>query len=467
MKLTDFYILSLLLLLLSSCTNEHLQEARTTVAEADSLMVVARAEGWYSTASGDSTCILGDSLRLAEAFCTLSKPSWRPVFYSKDYAHASYHYARLLREHGDYPAAMQAFIHIIHSPTSDHIIKGRAYTNIAELCHLAHDFDLSASIFEKSATSFLKAGDSIAYAFALNSKAFELAEKGCFDETRKLLSGLDSLQFSSVIYYKTAETRAKMYRDEQIFDSAIFYAQQSYEHGNRDVFPIHIIAQCYSLMGQADSALYYAKWVTRLPQSLNTRHNTLYILAHDNKSLTADEVLNLTSKRTDIQRLIISQQEKIVLSVQLFRDSKEQYGRFLFIGQIVLVFLFLAAMLITITIHILKRRHILNLCHQLCYAKDIEQILSWDNYNDMCIKVDKQFNGLVHRLIRMSLTEKEIRLCVLVLLDIPYKKMADLLAYSETGISKFKYSTAIKLGTTTKEMHNYLVRLALGKGIKR
>ena len=114
-------IVFLTALLLAACAPHSVDEARRVVAEADSL--------WQAGQTYD------DSLRLAQAYETLSSfnnpllSTFHPKR-STDYAHACYHYGRLLRRADDPVAAMQVFISGTHSGTNDHHILGRIYSNM-------------------------------------------------------------------------------------------------------------------------------------------------------------------------------------------------------------------------------------------------------------------------------------------------------------------------------------------------
>ena len=62
---------------------------------------------------------------------------------------------------------------------------------------------------------------------------------------------------------------------------------------------------------------------------------------------------------------------------------------------------------------------------------------------------------------RNMLTEKEIRLCVLTLLNFGYDEMANLLYYSPNGVGKFKMRTAKKIGATAKNLRDFLITIAV------
>ena len=93
---------------------------------------------------------------------------------------------------------------------------------------------------------------------------------------------------------------------------------------------------------------------------------------------------------------------------------------------------------------------------------DIEKDLQWKNYEQMCMTVDKHLNFLTNRLTNIyQLNEREIRLCVLVLLNMSRSEMSKLLNYSLSGMGKLKDTTAKKLGTTGAEMSDYLTKLII------
>ena len=124
------YIWMLLsLCLLTGCSFRSLHETLSVVGEADSL--------WQQGQMYD------DSVRLAQAYSTLRV--WR-TFYADAYAHACYHYGKLLRANDDPVAAMQVFIDATHSRTRDYHILGRVYSNMGSICHLAGDFPLEKCI---------------------------------------------------------------------------------------------------------------------------------------------------------------------------------------------------------------------------------------------------------------------------------------------------------------------------------
>ena len=114
------------------------------------------------------------------------------------------------------------------------------------------------------------------------------------------------------------------------------------------------------------------------------------------------------------------------------------------------------------------RRSALRLLENNCSrlrCSDFYAVVHWKNYKEMCVVVNGMFFAFADKLMQNHLNEKEIRLCVLVLVDgFSGKQMSDLLFYSESGIRSFKNKTAKKLGTDGKNLRNYLLNIALNEG---
>ena len=111
-----------------------------------------------------------------------------------------------------------------------------------------------------------------------------------------------------------------------------------------------------------------------------------------------------------------------------------------------------------------KKQEILDCCTILANSPNIKDDLCWNDFNQMCNFANKHFGLLVLKLQQTyNLSEREIRLCVLSLLNLSYDSMADLLYYAPNGIGKFKLRVAQKLGTTARNLQQFLIDIAMGK----
>ncbi|MBQ6724461.1 MAG: hypothetical protein IJQ84_08140, partial [Paludibacteraceae bacterium] len=199
-----------------ACTSSVRREAQETVVQVDSLW---RAGEAYT-----------DSAALAKAYETLSSSRYQllSIFNKQlatDYAHACYHYGKLLRAKENPAAAMECFINATHSRTRDYHILGRVYNNIGDICHIAGEYALSYEMFERSANEFLKDGDTLSYYYCLNDMAFELAVQGKKDSALHLLTNIERNCQDEDVLSRHIETKAAAYEAVHQYDSAIYYAK--------------------------------------------------------------------------------------------------------------------------------------------------------------------------------------------------------------------------------------------------
>ena len=115
------------------------------------------------------------------------------------------------------------------------------------------------------------------------------------------------------------------------------------------------------------------------------------------------------------------------------------------------------------------QNHLLSQIEDTCgifyQSLHLHKDLCWSDYNQMCKIVNQQFFFFAQKLqYSHLLSEREIRLCVLVLIGITNsKQLADMLLYSESGIRNFKNRTAKKLDTNSVELRNKLLKIAIGQ----
>ena len=464
-----FHILLLMLLCsLSACTPHALREAKQTVRQSDSLW---RAGQPYA-----------DSAQLAQAYETLER--WA-LFCPDDYAHACYHYGKLLRARENPVEAMQCFINAIHSHTRDYHILGRVYSNMGDIAHLASEFQLSYNMFELSANTFMRDNDTLSYYYCLNDMAFELADQEKKEETLALLDSIIMWCSDSDVLSKLNETKAEMYMRVGQYDSAIHYATLFYEKGNHEFTGILIKAQAYSFMGYKDSAVYYANMARSLSQDLFTLNSTLYILTHDDDSKSREDVRSVSADRSDVQKLIEIRQGKLSQAVQLLEQDLQRKPdlRWLYaiIGTIAIIgigiFFYVRRkqkrhQLLSQQIEDLEHQNkdsmsqrqeqIEATCALLASSPNLAETLSWKDFDQLCLVIDKQLNMFVTKLRQKQiLNETEMRLCILVLLNLSRNDIATTLPYALNSIGKLKDQTAKKLGTTGKNLHDFLLKLAV------
>ena len=489
MKRWGYIVLLLLVGMVGQgCSSRALHEAEAVVAQADSLWQAGLMYGIDA----------GDSLTLAQAYETLGDIPlpFRTLLglgSSDSYAHACYHYGKLLRAK-DHPAeAMQAFINATHSRTHDYHILGRVYSNMGSICHLAGEFPLSYDMYEKSAEMNLRNGDSLLYFYNLNNMAYELAEQGKKEETMALLNRIsvdcndnNALSWNNLI-------KAELYKNLKQYDSALYYANTLDYNSYYESTKLIIRMQSYLMMSSQDSAVYYAKQVLSISTDLFDRNNALYVLTNEDEAQEKSDIRRTASERSDIQKLLEIRQGKLSQAVQLLEQDLAKTPDLRWLYAVIATIIVIGSCLL-LYIHRKRNQHKLlsqqvddltnqtiaiqekneeltqsysnnynqikedidHKCTLLHDSEKIKRTLAWKNYHTMCTIVDKQFYMLASKLqSKQLLNETEIRLCILTLLDCGYDQMAELLYRSPSSMGTLKIRVAKKLGTTSKNLRLY------------
>lgn len=344
---------------------------------------------------------------------------------------------------------------------------------------------------------FLQQRDSILYFYGLNNMAFDLAELGKKEEALSLLDYINENCIDKSVIAKTWETKAELYRVIMQYDSAIYCVNQLQSSGDIEPTCILIKAQSFSLLGEKDSALLYAKMILDDNRSSSqNKFNTLYIITHFDSTLCASDISDLASQREDI-RYYEYEPKKARMS-KAIHVLEQELAHKPDLAWLYTLIITLAIVGVSIVIYVqrkhkkqellvqklevlqhatstiqekhdeLKERYmtnhkhieedINNRCSRLQSNEKIKSTLAWKNYDKMCMIVDKQFYLLASKLrSRQCLNETEVRLCILTLLNCGYDQMAELLYHSTTSIGTLKMRVAKKLGTTSKQLRQYLI----------
>ena len=479
-------------LLSCSCSIPQHREAQEVVAQADSLWHEGKMYGVDE----------GDSATLAQAY-----EAFRhfPLSCGEGRGEVAYHYGKLLRAKDDPVAAMQAFIDATHSHTKDYHILGRIYSNMGSICHLAGEFPLSYEMYEKSADCFLKNGDSLLYYYDLNNMAFELAEQGKKEEAMSITNKIYENCRDEEVLVKALETQSIAYKKIQQYDSAIYYAHLLLNYNYNEPIGYLICAQAYSYKEKKDSAVFYAQKVLEKTNQLDEINNALYVLTNADETKVLEDVRQIAAYRSDVQKILEIRQGKLSQAVQLLEQDLARKPDYQWIYAIIGVILFACSCAI---LHYIWRKrkehsrilheidikqeqktqletnivamhseisqlseqqqkthqHLLSnieaACSTLRNSKDVLSELCWKDYTQMCAITNNLFNKLADSLQEKGLSEREVRLCILVLINCySDKQMANILLYGENSIRGTKRYVARKLGTSSANMRIYLMEL--------
>ena len=109
-----------------------------------------------------------------------------------------------------------------------------------------------------------------------------------------------------------------------------------------------------------------------------------------------------------------------------------------------------------------KLKQLEHTCATLHESKNIKKDLFWSDFNKMCHFVNEHMFLLAGKLCKKQiLNETEIRLCVLVIIGLSRTEISHILPYALNSVGKLKDHTAKLLGTTGKNLRNFLLKMAI------
>lgn len=385
-----------------------------------------------------------------------------------------YQNGKALREEGKQVKAMQAFIEAAHSETEDEALLGRVYSNMANMCRQANDHETAYEVYEISAAHFKKTDDSLAYAYALNNMAWEQAVMGEKEKALRLVDSALSLQLSAIsrqtLQAKVMETKAaaSLFREE--YDSVLYYTKDA-----ENDYLLMLRAQAFSYLQTDDSAMVYAQQLLPRITNLFYLDDLYYILTHNDTNADAEAIRQWSSERADVQNAIKERHGELTKAVQLLKQDlakKEQATsrKALLLWAIGIGLLVWGAVVVhkqrklrreKSDFEETRRKELAQNIRQLQEAKDIRQELAWDDFAALCQQIDKRFHGLAETLKAQDLNEQDIRICVLVLIGLSHKEIAEMLNCSPKSIGKLKDLTAKKLGVSGGQLQEKLQKTAI------
>ena len=381
-----------------------------------------------------------------------------------------YQNGKALREEGKQEEAMQAFIEAAHSETEDEALLGRVYSNMANMCRQANDHETAYEVYGMSAEHFRKTNDTLAYAYALNNMAWEQAVMGEKEEAYMLIDSAVRIYPYSPLIEKVIETKSAACLFRQEYDSVLYYT-----NGADNDYLLMLRAQTFSFLQIDDSAMLYAQQLLPRMTNLFYLDDLYYILTHNDTKANTETLRVLASERADVQNAIKERHGELTKAVQLLRQDlskKEQatswkailwwvIGIGLLVWGAIVVYKQRKLQKEKSDFEQARRKELAQNIRQLQEAKDVRHELAWDDFAALCLQIDKRFHGLASRLQEQRLNEQDVRICILVLIGLSHKEIADMLNCSPKSIGKQKDLTAHKLGVSGGQLQDKLQKTAI------
>lgn len=372
-------------------------------------------------------------------------------------AESYYRRGRELRQADEPVAAMEAFMAatVVHS--HEYMFKARSWSNMATMCRIGERHDLAYALYEKSLEQFALANDTLAQAYALNNMAWEQAVQGNKPKATSLIDAALCLSSDTAVQHKVLESRAAacLYAGE--YDSVLFFTGQT----TPTLYLNMLRAQAYALLGINDLALFYAKQVVTQTDNPRYLDDVYYILTYCDSTSHADEVRALAAMRTNIQMELERSRADWIEAMWLAENALQQPTHsttLLVILSTLLVILLAGAAFLAVRLR--QAKSLEQQCRTLRLSTDLRKELQWNNYTQFSAVCNQRLAFIVSKLEKKGLSEREIRICVLVLIGLSYAQMADVLFRAESGIGKDKYLIAKHLGVSVKDLQTTLIRIA-------
>lgn len=383
---------------------------------------------------------------------------------------ALYQQGRALREEDKQVEAMQAFIEAAHSGTDDELLLGRVYSNMANMCRQANEHETACQVYAFSAEHFAASGDTLACAYALNNMAWEQAAMGHKDSALALVGKAVRVYPQEPLLEKVRESRAAACLFAKEYDSVLVYTTPP-----ANEYLLTLRAQAFSYLQMDDSASYYAQVLLPRTTNLFALDDLYYILTHNDSSADKESLRDLSSARADVQNAIKARHGELTKAVEILRQelSPPKHSSLWIVALI-----FALGIGLCVWGAIIRRRERRlqseksqfeqtrrfeleqNIRH-LQEAEDLRSELEWTDFQSFCTQTDKRFNAFAAKLSAQGLNEQDIRICVLVLIGLSHKQIAEMLNCSPKSIGKLKDLTAHKLGVSGGQLQDKLQKTAI------
>lgn len=369
-----------------------------------------------------------------------------------------YRRGKQFRESDQPVEAMKSFIASTRVSSREYIYKARSYSNMATMCRIAERHETAYALYEKSLEQFVLSSDTLAQAYALNNMAWEQAVLANKHSAILLIDSALSVCTNESVQIKVQESLAAACLYAAEYDSVLFYTAQV-----SSLYFDMLRAQAYTFLSCNDSALWYAKRVVEHTNNPRYLDDVYYILAHCDASAEVDDIRKLADERTDIQRTLERARPDWIEAMSLAEQAlhpQRNLKPFICI-LLAIITTFVAAFVVWLWWQHNKQASSLEQqCRALRKSANIREELHWNNYPRFCAVCNERLSGIADKLDQKGLSEREIRICILVLIGFSYAEIAEILYRAESGIGKDKYLIAKHLGVSVKDLQTTLRDIA-------
>ena len=449
----------LVALLVMSCTScARWREAKMVVERADSLLVYGN--------------IIEDTAVLAATINTFSGPMGY-VFARNDLANAYYHMARNFYHAHDYATAADYYILCDRLNPTDPMYKGRVNSCMGFLCKQDSCFEEALEFYQRSSCAFKESGNEWYYAHNLLNVSELYVNLREYTKADSILHLAAKYEIDSAYYADMVDIKAMALYNQQLYDSALVLLLSIKDYPRNieaRCCSYWLISRCYNRIKKIVEAVPYADYIVTNSCNAVYRSNAYYILtlfARTNNN--ADLLVKFSNNREDEDRRQRHFSESYAqASDKLNRYLENPYphrGLYIIIVCSVLVLILLSWIIyVLIKRHrcVLVKRDKENQDRRDLFARRIYDhsvyFTSWQDYKKLRELANSHFNNMCYQLEdTYHLSEQEIKICLMVLLEYTNKQMAEILLVQPNTISKAKNKIAKQLNTSSAELRTSLL----------
>ena len=455
--IVHYLLVAMMMMSITSCARW--REAKVVIAEADRLL----GEG----------VIMRDTAALADVIKALDNPIGR-VIAREELAEAYYLMGRNLDDYcRDCATATDYYIEADRLQTKELVLRGRINSCMGFICKQDSCFKEALEFYERANEAFYESDDERRYAIGLLSIAEQHINLKEYARADSILQIADNYEIDSAYYAMLLETKGIYFFGLQQYDSALTYLL-SIENYPRPIeakcYSYQMIMQVYNLLNELGTAIEYARYIIKNSNNPNYRSNAYYHLINYAKFNDDLELISLCScAREDEDRILRQSAELHAQATIKLRTYLDETN---YTNIIILIITSLLGLL-GISIWFTYKRHC---CILRKYAKDKQDRRNmltrriydhsvyfasnkiWQDYKKLRELANSHFDNMFYRLEDMcDLSEREIKICLMVVLEYSNKQMAEILFVQPNTISKAKNKIAKQLNTSSSELRTSLI----------
>ena len=453
--------LFLCLLLVSCGYTTRYQEAKHTIAMADSL-------------DQHEHLLYPDTAALQQAIRTLNNP-FGSLFAHNQLGKAHYYMGRHRSLNGQITQAAEHYIAADRAQIDDPIYRGRINSCLGHISKQNESDSLALTFFLRANDAFKASGKDWYYAHTLLDVSEFHTYLHHYVQADSILQIAQSYDIDDYYLARFYETKGLYFYEQLQYDSARYYFHQAlnlWEYEEDKFYTCKKLMQLYHDMGDQASALPYAQIIVEQSADPNDLVNAYYCLMQDAKANNDIERLSrYAHARQDANRLLNAQVGQYYGALTLLEEHLENPYPYRW-AWITLLCLLAACLLLIIAI-LLHRRHAarrLQVAHHQIDDLSITAQLSniratyphprkqWNDYNELKKDLGTLLHDWLSQLETYQLSNRENVFCTYMLLypNASLEDLADWMHYSATGVSTFKRRIAQKIGIPTRELSHFL-----------